>query len=264
MISVKRFIMITNVSIIIALFLQISSAIRYTRRPSSYLLYNQGLQSSAPSSYNDPLNFNYPSYSFPEHNSIEKPVDEPQEYVPPQSVGSAGIPLIPPPATPVNAVAANVPSANGAVYLGSGSIGVVQLSNGAYALGSGSLGYSDGRSQTRSSSNEPSYPPLPASPNLIPAAVPSQPIQTPPASTMQRFEYTFPVMGTYGQDPNTYEILRPETVAFGTAPRRPPRPPRMHFATPTYPVQAQSNEYTLTIPPGIPDSDPNQQYVFAH
>ncbi|XP_044748580.1 uncharacterized protein LOC123309493 isoform X2 [Coccinella septempunctata] len=254
-----------NIGIAIVYLLQICSALRFSRRPlpTSYLLSNQDLSLN----YEDTLNFNFPTYSFPDHNSIEKPVEEPQEYVPPQSMGSATIPLIPPPAIPVNAAASNVPSSNGAVYLGSGSIGVVQLSNGAYALGSGSLGYSDGRSQPRPSSKFPVYPPLPASPNLIPAAVPSQPQPAPPSpphSRTQRFEYTFPVMHNHLRDPNTYEVLRPETVSFGTAPRRPPRPPRMHFATPTYPVQAQNTQYTLTIPPGIPDSDPNQQYVLAH
>lgn len=129
-----------NIALAITYYLQFSSALRYTRRPSatSYLVSNQDLSLG----FGDSFSFDFPSYSFADHNSIEKPVEEPQEYVPPQSVGSATIPLIPPPAIPVNAVASNVPTANGAVYLGSGSIGVVQLSNGAYALGSGSLGYS--------------------------------------------------------------------------------------------------------------------------
>lgn len=63
-------------------------------------------------------------------NSIEKPVEEPQEYVPPQSIGTAILPQMPPPATPVNAAAANVPSQRGAVFLGSGALGVVALGHG--------------------------------------------------------------------------------------------------------------------------------------
>lgn len=37
---------------------------------------------------------------------------------------------MPPPAVPVNAVASNVPSNQGATFLGSGSLGVVDLGNG--------------------------------------------------------------------------------------------------------------------------------------
>lgn len=63
-------------------------------------------------------------------NSIEKPVREAQDYVPPQSVGTAIIPPIPPPATPINAAAANVPAERGAVFLGSGALGVIDLGGG--------------------------------------------------------------------------------------------------------------------------------------
>lgn len=178
-------------------------------------------------------------------------MDEPQEYVPPQSVGAANIPLMPPPAIPVNAVAANVPSSMGAVFLGSGSIGVVSLGNGAYALGSGALGYSDMRGQPRPSANVPVYPRLPATPNLIPAAVQSQPPPPPPPSYP---EFTYhPDIGftSHPVDPNAYENLRPGSAGFGTPLIRPPRPPRQHFATPTIEVLQNQNQYTASLSPQI-------------
>lgn len=67
-------------------------------------------------------------------NSIEKPVQETQEYVPPQSVGAAVIPYQPPPATPVNAAASNVPGDGNSVFLGSGSLGVINLGGGKQKL----------------------------------------------------------------------------------------------------------------------------------
>lgn len=126
-------------------------------------------------------------------NSVEKPVQEVSDSVPPQPRSTAVIPLQPPPAVPVNAAAANVPSTQGAVFLGSGSLGVINLGNGlwfdssfdfnvliflfigAFALGSGGIGYSDRRQQPRPSGTSPLFPPLAASPNLVPAATPSQP-----------------------------------------------------------------------------------------
>ncbi|KAK9870868.1 hypothetical protein WA026_009826 [Henosepilachna vigintioctopunctata] len=249
--------MITNVAFAVICILHITAA-RHPRRsrhpqdPNLFLAH-QELSPEITFSYEDAYDFS--GISIPSHNSIEKPVDEPQEYVPPQSVGSASVPLQPPPAVPVNAVAANVPSNNGAVYLGSGSIGVVRLGNGAYALGSGSLGYSDLRSRPRPSANvRPS--PIRASPNLIPAAIPGQPPIQPP--TRQVFEYRFPLSDRSIQDTNTYELLRPDGVGFGTPVIRPPRPARMHFATATVPVRPSDPQYTLTITPEIPDSDPNQ------
>ncbi|XP_050299339.1 uncharacterized protein LOC126738179 isoform X2 [Anthonomus grandis grandis] len=107
-------------------------------------------------------------------NSIEKPVQEASDPMPQQPTGTAVIPFLPPPAVPVNAAAANVPSNNGAVFLGSGALGVVHLGNGAFALGSGGIGYSDQRQQPRPNGRSPLYPPLAASPNLVPAATPSQ------------------------------------------------------------------------------------------
>ncbi|KAL3265454.1 hypothetical protein HHI36_009658 [Cryptolaemus montrouzieri] len=257
-----------NVAFVIAYILHISTSAYSSYPGQSPSSPQYEFEPEVSFTYGDSLNFNFPEISAASHNSVEKPVDEPQEYVPPQSVGAASVPLMPPPAVPVNAVAANVPSANGAVYLGSGSIGVVRLGNGVFALGSGALGYSDGRSQTRPSSNVPVYPRLPASPNLIPAAVPSQPQIQPPAQPFpmtQGFEYTFPV-GNRFQDPNSYEILRPERAGFGMPVVRPPRPLRMHFATPTAPLQAQNPEYTYTIPPEIPSSNINQiqQYIMNH
>lgn len=42
-------------------------------------------------------------------------------------------------------------------------------------MGSGGIGYSDRRQQPRPSGSSPLFPPLAASPNLVPAATPSQP-----------------------------------------------------------------------------------------
>lgn len=73
-----------------------------------------------------------PAVPYATSNAIDKPVDEPQEIVPPQSTGNAIIPYYPPPATPVNAAAANVPARMGAVFLGSGSLGVIDLGGGKF------------------------------------------------------------------------------------------------------------------------------------
>ncbi|KAJ8963003.1 hypothetical protein NQ314_005643 [Rhamnusium bicolor] len=96
--------------------------------------------------------------NYPVSNAVDKPVQEQQEFQPPQSAGTAIIPPRPPPAVPVNAVADNVPTGRGAVFLGSGSLGVIDLGGGAYALGSGSLGYSEMRSNPRSSFKSPPPP----------------------------------------------------------------------------------------------------------
>lgn len=176
-----------------------------------------------------------PKQSRPLHvlstNSLEKPVMESQEYIPPQSFGTAVLPQMPPPATPVNAAASNIPSTRGAVFLGSGALGVVSLGNGAYALGSGSIGYSGNRAQPRPTGTVPVYPPLPASPNLIPAAVPSP---QPPQPITLDFNYPLLNVPQVPQlDQNGYEYLPPNRVGFGTP--NPPRPIRVRqqFATPT-------------------------------
>ncbi|RZC41364.1 hypothetical protein BDFB_003682 [Asbolus verrucosus] len=183
---------------------------------------------------------------------------ESQEIIPPQSVGTAIIPRVPPLATPVNAVASNVPASGGAVYLGSGSIGVVDLGNGAYALGSGSIGYSGNRSRPRPNAMVPVYPPIPASPNLIPAAVPS-PAPMPPGTVFQipnnlDFNHPFFNVPQVPQvDQNGYEYLPPNRVGFGTPTPRPPTvKTRMQFATPT----------ALQLQPQIPQGLPPVNYDF--
>lgn len=164
-------------------------------------------------------------------NSIDKPIIEAQEYIPPQSTGTAILPQMPPPAVPVNAVASNIPASGGAVFLGSGSIGVVDLGNGAYALGSGALGYSENRARPRPTTTVPVYPPIKASPDLIPAAVP-----TPQPPQFGFIDYTHPYLGVPQLpqiDQNGYEYLPPNRVGFGEP--NPPRPirTRQQFATPT-------------------------------
>ncbi|CAH0560917.1 unnamed protein product [Brassicogethes aeneus] len=175
-------------------------------------------------------------------NSIDKPVQEAQEVIPPTSLGRAIIPENPPPATPVNAVAANIPMSQGALFLGSGSLGVVDLGNGVYALGSGSLGYSNRRSNPRPSIKSPLYPPIPASPNQIRAAVPSSipPPLNPLPSYMpvsMSIDYNDPLLNYLPQPPpdeNGYEYLAPNRVGFGSPLNYVPRiKPTMNFATPT-------------------------------
>ncbi|KYB28023.1 uncharacterized protein LOC103312712 isoform X1 [Tribolium castaneum] len=186
-------------------------------------------------------------------NSLEKPVMESQEYIPPQSFGTAVLPQMPPPATPVNAAASNIPANRGAVFLGSGSLGVVSLGNGAYALGSGSIGYSGNRAQPRPTGTVPVYPPLPASPNLIPAAVPSPSPQQPLG-----LNYDYPLLNVPQVpqvDQNGYEYLPPNRVGFGAP--NPPRPlrTRQQFATPTaLQVRQQGqqipNDFQFSVPFG--------------
>ncbi|XP_063903247.1 splicing factor, proline- and glutamine-rich-like [Zophobas morio] len=185
-------------------------------------------------------------------NSLDKPVMEGQEYIPSPGIGTAILPQMPQPAIPVNAVASNIPASRGAVFLGSGSIGVVSLGNGAYALGSGSLGYSENRSRPRPTANVPVYPPIRATPDLLPAAVPT-PLPPQPAPPIGGF---YPGSIDFGGpflvpqkpqlDQNGYEYLPPNRVGFGQP--NPPRPPRtrQQFATPT----------TLQIPqvPQIPNN----------
>ncbi|KAF7263944.1 hypothetical protein GWI33_000831, partial [Rhynchophorus ferrugineus] len=192
-------------------------------------------------------------------NSVEKPVQEPQEPIPQQPTGTAIIPLIPPPAVPVNAAASNVPSNNGATFLGSGALGVVNLGNGAFALGSGGIGYSNVRQQPRPNGNSPLYPLLPASPHLLPAATPSQ--QIPPG-----FQFTPPLFKPNDDfpkfpgisDPNGYEPLDPRNVRFGAQnPRKRPIKIRMNFATPTVPqVQVQPVHPSQRPQPGFGDPIP--------
>ncbi|XP_018561403.1 uncharacterized protein LOC108903646 [Anoplophora glabripennis] len=178
-------------------------------------------------------------------NSIDKPVQEAQDNVPPQSLATAIIPPVPPPAIPINAVAANVPAERGAVFLGSGSLGVIDLGGGAYALGSGSIGYSRVRANPRSSFKAPLLPPVQAAPNLLPAAVPSPEPPQPPV-----FDFNHPLLG--GRPPvdeNGYEYLPPSSVSFGDP--LPPRPLKttMAFATPSnLLVQSQVPNYQQTVP----------------
>ncbi|XP_057661890.1 uncharacterized protein LOC130897181 [Diorhabda carinulata] len=169
-------------------------------------------------------------------NSLEKPVQESQEYIPPQSIAVAIIPSYPPPATPVNAAASNVPGNGNAVFLGSGSIGVVHLGGGAYVLGSGGLGYSEKRRNPRPSIRSSTLPPIRAHPNLLPAAVNSQ-------RTSQQtpiFSYTYPTGQQFPIDANGYEYLTPNKVGFGD-----PLPPRPLKVTNTYavPTSLQSSQF---------------------
>lgn len=115
-------------------------------------------------------------------------------------------------------------------------------------MGSGSLGYSQDRRQPRPSFKVPLYPPLPASPDLIPAAVPSQ--QTPP----QPIPYPViqPAIDSSIKRPvdaNGYEYLPPNEVRFGF---RNPRPFRLKttqaFATPTQQIPQP--------PPPLPQQQP--------
>ncbi|KAJ8915883.1 hypothetical protein NQ315_015494 [Exocentrus adspersus] len=132
----------------------------------------------------------FPTISYISSNAVDKPVQESQDFVPPQSLSFHHYH---PPATPVNAAASNVPAQRGAVFLGSGAIGVVDLGGGAYALGSGSIGYSGQRSNPRSSFRAPLLPPVQAAPNLLPAAVPSS--QPPPAPAPAQFDFSHPFLG---------------------------------------------------------------------
>ncbi|XP_030745630.1 proline-rich protein 36-like [Sitophilus oryzae] len=216
-------------------------------------LYSLEVDSFLPIPKGDLLAANKASIAPVLSNSIEKPVQEPQEPIPQQPAGTAIIPLLPPPAIPVNAAAANVPANNGAVFLGSGALGVINLGNGAFALGSGGIGYSNMRQQPRPNGMSPLYPPLPASPNLVPAATPSQPGAPPPANLagqVPQINYQFqqqPVFNTNlipkGQlDRNGYEPLDPRNAGFGSPSRRiRPLKTRMSYATPTVPqVQVEA------------------------
>ncbi|CAH1371143.1 uncharacterized protein [Tenebrio molitor] len=200
-----------------------------------------------------------PQIAIIQSNSLDKPVMEGQEYIPPQSIGAAVLPRMPIPATPVNAAAANIPASRGAVFLGSGSLGVVDLGNGAYALGSGSIGYSGSRSRPRPTAKVPVFPPIQAAPNLIPAAVPSpapaQPI--PPIGLVPgSIDFNHPLLNVPQVpqvDQNGYEYLPPNRIGFGTP--NPPRPirTRQQFATPTaLQLQPQGPQFTDNIQFTVP------------
>ncbi|XP_072386030.1 uncharacterized protein [Diabrotica undecimpunctata] len=181
-------------------------------------------------------------------NSLEKPVQESQEYIPPQqSLGPAVIPDYPPPATPVNAAASNVPSNGNAVFLGSGSIGVVNLGGGAYVLGSGSLGYSEIRRNPRTSIHVPILPPIQAHSSLLPAAVNSPEITQPKPI----FSYSYPQGQKFPNDPNEYEFLTPDQVGFGD-----PLPPRPLKITNTYAVPTSLQIQPQVPPPPSPTFPP--------
>ncbi|CAG9861695.1 unnamed protein product [Phyllotreta striolata] len=184
--------------------------------------YQNSKAISLPEYSTEPLHLNY--Y---ELNSIEKPVQESQEYVPPQSVGSAVIPELPPPAVPVNAAAANVPGDGNSIFLGSGALGVLNLGGGAYVLGSGALGYSEIRRNPRPNIRASTLPPIQASPNLLPAAVNS------PERPRQRavFSYSFPTGHGSPVNQNEYEFLAPSQAGFGD-----PLPPGRLKITNTYAV----------------------------
>lgn len=70
-----------------------------------------------------------PQIEYTSTNDLEKPVSEYQEYIPNQAT-VAVIPPMPPPATPVAAAAANIPSIDNSIFLGSGSLGVIDLGGG--------------------------------------------------------------------------------------------------------------------------------------
>nr|XP_023019921.1 actin cytoskeleton-regulatory complex protein PAN1-like [Leptinotarsa decemlineata] len=178
-----------------------------------------------------------PQIAYASSNAVDKPVQESQDFIPPQATGTVIIPRRPPPAIPVDTVGLNVPGKGGAVFLGSGSLGVLDLGGGAYALGSGSIGYSDRRSNPRSSFKAPLLPPVRATPNLIPAAVnsPLPPQQTP------IFEYQFPVTGQLPTDQNGYEYLPPNRVGFGDPLPMRPLKTRNAYATPS-PLQLPPQE----------------------
>ncbi|XP_050507507.1 uncharacterized protein LOC126885118 isoform X2 [Diabrotica virgifera virgifera] len=181
-------------------------------------------------------------------NSLEKPVQESQEYIPSQqSLGPAVIPQYPPLATPVNAAASNVPSNENAVFLGSGSIGVVNLGGGAYVLGSGSLGYSEIRRNPRTSLLMPTLPPIQAHPSLLPAAVNSPEITQPKPI----FSYSYPQGQSFPNDPNEYEFLTPDQVGFGD-----PLPPRRLKITNAYAVPTSLQIQPQVPPPPSPTLPP--------
>nr|CAI5865694.1 unnamed protein product [Callosobruchus analis] len=147
---------------------------------------------------------------------------------------TAIIPLLPPPATPVQITRPNTPANAGAVFLGSGALGVVALGGGAYVLGSGGLGYSNRRSNPRASFRHPLLPPVRASADLIPAAV-----NAPQMQQLQGIQFNYPPGSQLPRDENGYEYLPPDRVAFGDP--LPPRPLKTtnSYATPT-PIQSQS------------------------
>ncbi|KAH1028808.1 hypothetical protein HUJ05_002139 [Dendroctonus ponderosae] len=195
-------------------------------------------------------------------NSVEKPVQEASEPAPQQVTGTAIIPLQPPPAVPVNAAAANVPTNNGAVFLGSGALGVINLGNGAFALGSGGIGYSNQRQQPRPNGRSPLFPPLPANPNLVPAARASQVPASIPQTTWPGFQYNQQLLNprsTQKQtDQNGYERLDARSAGFGQ-----PTPliralkTRMNFATLSEPqFGVQSGDISQLPQPGFGDPIP--------
>ncbi|KAJ8978490.1 hypothetical protein NQ317_009118 [Molorchus minor] len=181
-----------------------------------------------------PQLYQVPQVNYITSNAIDKPVQEAQEYVPPQSIGTAIIPQVPPPATPVNLVASNGPANGGAVFLGSGALGVIDLGG--------------GNNQNTSSS------PVRAAPNLIPAAVPSpQPQQTPVINFNNAYLGGQPPI----RDRNGYEYLRPDKIGFGNP--LPPRPLKttMAFATPSaQQIQPQVTPYQPVAPTGFGQNDP--------
>ncbi|XP_066252524.1 uncharacterized protein [Euwallacea similis] len=224
----------------------------------SPLLYSLGIDSFLPFA-----NAEYPKSNIAPvaaSNSVEKPVQELSDPVPQMPRGTAVIPLTPPPAVPVNAAAANVPAARGAVFLGSGSLGVVHLGNGAFALGSGGIGYSDMRQQPRHSGMSPLFPPLPANPRLLPAATPSQVLTPIPQANLSgqltsngvQFSQPFFTSTPSSQaqnDPNGYERLNPNAVGFGmpTSMVRPLKT-RMNYATITVPQITVEAAYPNQLP----------------
>ncbi|KAL1489734.1 hypothetical protein ABEB36_013669 [Hypothenemus hampei] len=201
-------------------------------------------------------------------NSIEKPVQEPSDPVPQPPRITAVIPLQPPPAVPVNAAAANVPANNGAVFLGSGALGVVNLGNGAFALGSGGIGYSNIRQQPRPSGQSPLYPPLAATPNLVPAATPSQPPLSIPQPNLAgqltpdgAYQFNSPLFTPQTRqmkevDQNGYERL--SSPGFGNqTPRIRPIKTRMNYATLTVPqVTVEIAHPNQMAQPGFGDPIP--------
>ncbi|CAH1963564.1 unnamed protein product [Acanthoscelides obtectus] len=152
---------------------------------------------------------------------------------------TAIIPLLPPPATPVQITRPNnAANANGgAVFLGSGALGVVALGGGAYVLGSGGLGYSNRRSNPRASFRHPLLPPVRASADLIPAAV-----NTPQMQQFQGVQFSYPPGSPLPRDQNGYEYLPPDRVAFGD-----PLPPRPLKTTNSYATPSPVQQHAIDV-----------------